>query len=139
MCCLIMTFVLSVRCAGETGSYRFMAPEVFRHEPYNDKVDVYAFAMICYHLFEGLPPFWEYDPVRAARAAAIDKQRPLWGHLSQHGQRVPDKIRTLIEDCWAENFEKRPDFAEICRRLNKIYEGMGGRYSNPAAGCCKVQ
>ena len=26
---------------GETGSYRYMAPEVFRHEPYNNKVDVY--------------------------------------------------------------------------------------------------
>jgi serine/threonine protein kinase len=25
---------------GETGSYRYMAPEVFRHEPYNSKVDV---------------------------------------------------------------------------------------------------
>lgn len=23
---------------GETGSYRYMAPEVFRHEPYNSKV-----------------------------------------------------------------------------------------------------
>ncbi len=23
---------------GETGSYRFMAPEVFRHEPYSEKV-----------------------------------------------------------------------------------------------------
>ena len=26
---------------GETGSYRFMAPEVFRHEEYNETVDVY--------------------------------------------------------------------------------------------------
>jgi serine/threonine protein kinase len=27
---------------GETGSYRFMAPEVFRHEEYNEAVDVYV-------------------------------------------------------------------------------------------------
>lgn len=33
---------------GETGSYRYMAPEVFRHEPYNNKVDVYAYAMIVF-------------------------------------------------------------------------------------------
>jgi len=25
---------------GETGTYRYMAPEVFRHEPYNGKADV---------------------------------------------------------------------------------------------------
>jgi serine/threonine protein kinase len=29
------------KLTGETGSYRYMAPEVFRHEPYNLKVDVY--------------------------------------------------------------------------------------------------
>lgn len=26
------------KLTGETGSYRYMAPEVFRHEPYNYKV-----------------------------------------------------------------------------------------------------
>ena len=26
---------------GETGTYRYMAPEVYRHEPYNGKADVY--------------------------------------------------------------------------------------------------
>jgi serine/threonine protein kinase len=34
------------------GSYRYMAPEVFRHEPYNSRVDVYSFSMIVYQLFE---------------------------------------------------------------------------------------
>lgn len=26
---------------GETGTYCYMAPEVYRHEPYNGKADVY--------------------------------------------------------------------------------------------------
>ncbi len=29
---------------------RYMAPEVFRHEPYNLKVDVYSFAMIVFQV-----------------------------------------------------------------------------------------
>ena len=29
-----------------------MAPEVFRHEPYNSRVDVYSYSMIVYQLFE---------------------------------------------------------------------------------------
>ena len=33
-----------------------MAPEVFRHEPYNSRVDVYSFSMIVYQLFEVRPP-----------------------------------------------------------------------------------
>ena len=28
------------KLTGETGSYRYMAPEVFRHEPYNYKVTI---------------------------------------------------------------------------------------------------
>ena len=55
---------------GETGSYRYMAPEVFRHQPYNAKVDVYGFSMICYQLFEGLAPFFDLKPLDAARKAA---------------------------------------------------------------------
>ena len=30
------------KLTGETGSYRYMAPEVFRHEPYNFKVCCYC-------------------------------------------------------------------------------------------------
>ena len=43
----------SYMLTGETGSYRYMAPEVYRHEDYNHKVDVYAYAMILYQMFEG--------------------------------------------------------------------------------------
>jgi len=60
---------------GETGSYRYMAPEVFRHESYNEKVDVYAFSMILYELLEGIPPFLDLDPVEAARTAASKELR----------------------------------------------------------------
>ena len=53
-----------------------MAPEVFRHEPYNSRVDVYSFSMIVYQLFEFTPPFGGADPVEAARAAAMYERRP---------------------------------------------------------------
>ncbi len=61
---------------------RYMAPEVFRHERYNNKVDVYGFAMIAYQLFEGVPPFFSKEPVDAARAAAHEKKRPQWGKIN---------------------------------------------------------
>ena len=37
------------KLTGETGSYRFMAPEVFRHEQYNNKVDVYGEILIYFY------------------------------------------------------------------------------------------
>lgn len=36
---------------GETGTYKWMAPEVMKHEFYNNKVDIFSFGMICYALF----------------------------------------------------------------------------------------
>lgn len=80
--------------AGETGSYRYMAPEVFLHEPYNTKVDVYSFAMICYQLFEGHLPFEGSDAVSAAKHAAMHKQRPTFSPLnSNSGNRDLREVR----------------------------------------------
>ena len=61
---------------GETGSYRYMAPEVFRHEFYGPAVDVYASSMIFYQLFCFRQPFYGINPVDAAKMASIDALRP---------------------------------------------------------------
>lgn len=63
-----------------------MAPEVFRHEPYNSRVDVYSYSMIVYQLLEYRPPFADMDPVDAARAAAIDHVRPNFIALARPGE-----------------------------------------------------
>lgn len=154
------TMSTSYKLTGETGSYRYMAPEVFRHEPYNLKVDVYAFSMICYQLFEGQAPFWMFHPVQAAREAAINGKRPSWGERNRFGNKVPPKLRQLVEQCWAADPEKRPDFNEVVRRLQEVLDelpggstkggvkaagGAGGAGSAGASGggdnsrCCLVQ
>ena len=43
------------------------------------QVDVYAFSMIAYELFEGSIPFEHLHPVEAARRAAMNHARPVWG------------------------------------------------------------
>ena len=43
------------------------------------QVDVYAFSMIAYELFEGAIPFEHLHPVEAARRAAMNHARPVWG------------------------------------------------------------
>jgi serine/threonine protein kinase len=61
---------------GETGSYRYMAPEVFRHEFYGPAVDVYAASMIFYQLFCFQQPFAGLNPVDAAKMASAEALRP---------------------------------------------------------------
>ena len=43
---------------------------------------MYAFSMIAYELFEGAIPFEHLHPVEAARRAAMNHARPVWGKIS---------------------------------------------------------
>ena len=128
--------------AGETGSYRYMAPEVFRHEPYNNKVDVYSFSMIAYQLFEHMPPFAGTDPVEAARSAALYDKRPPFYVMASPTHPLAE-VRAVIEACWDPDPERRPSFEEVVTRLETVLarlprpaEGAGGA----GGGCaCVVQ
>eukprot|EP00434_Breviolum_minutum_P002594 symbB.v1.2.002291.t3/scaffold107.1/size327550/7 len=49
---------------GGVGSWRYMAPEVVRHQAYNEKVDIFALGLIMYFMNSGHQPFyqWGKDP-----------------------------------------------------------------------------
>ena len=46
-------------------------------------MDVYAFSMIAFELFEGWAPFLNLHPVDAARRAALHHARPQWGKVNR--------------------------------------------------------
>eukprot|EP00252_Welwitschia_mirabilis_P006552 TRINITY_DN1743_c0_g1_i3.p1 TRINITY_DN1743_c0_g1~~TRINITY_DN1743_c0_g1_i3.p1 ORF type:complete len:205 (-),score=37.59 TRINITY_DN1743_c0_g1_i3:403-1017(-) len=106
------------RLTGETGSYRYMAPEVFEHRHYDAKVDVFSFAMILYQMFEGTAPFANYEPFDAAKLVAKRKRPTL------NARSYPPGMKELIEECWDHSSTKRPTFLEILNRLEKIKESM---------------
>ncbi|XP_026392022.1 integrin-linked protein kinase 1-like [Papaver somniferum] len=97
-------------------SCRYVAPEVFRNEEYDLKVDVFSFALILQEMIEGRPPFFTKQEEEVPKAYA-EKERPPFGapeRLYSHG------LRELIEKCWSENPADRPTFREIIRRLDGI-------------------
>ena len=130
------------RLTGETGSYRYMAPEVFRHEPYNSSVDVYSYSMIMDQLFEFQPPFAGIDPIEAARQAALYDMRPQFVSLAQKTEKdLEGGIRRLMERCWSPNGEERPTFEEIVEELELILAGLPrNRHgsSGGSNGCCSL-
>ena len=111
------------KLTGETGSYRYMAPEVFLRENYNTKVDVFSFAMILYEMFEGKPPFAGEDPYESAFYVARENRRPEFGSKTQY----PDGMKELIMKCWSEFSVKRPPFDDIIPRLEEILENTSNR------------
>lgn len=97
----------------ETGSYRWMAPEVIRHERYNHKCDVFSFAMLMYETITLSVPFSKFSPVEAAFEVAKFGRRPVLPPTSKDFEK-------LIEDCWRQDSKLRPEFEEIKTRLSDI-------------------
>eukprot|EP00897_Mesotaenium_endlicherianum_P001955 jgi/Mesen1/1788/ME000014S01189 len=104
------------KMTGETGSYRYMAPEVFRHESYDCSVDVFSFAIIFYEMFEGLPPFAKTMTAEGvAWKTAMEAVRPPF-----KAKTYPPGTRELIVQCWAGVASQRPTFSKIIEKLEEI-------------------
>ncbi|KAK2994572.1 hypothetical protein RJ640_012739 [Escallonia rubra] len=98
-------------------SCRYVAPEVFRNEEYDTKVDVFSFAIILQEMIEGCPPFLtkqEHDVPKLYAA----KERPPFKAPAKH---YAHGLKELIEECWLEMPAKRPTFKQIIPRLESIY------------------
>lgn len=127
---------------GETGSYRFMAPEVFRHEAYGRPVDVYSFAMILFNMLDGQAPWPDLDGMRAVTLAALENARPA---VPRHWDA---KLAELLRASWHEEPRTRPSFAAVLETLNEFHlsqfkctvEEMVKRSGGGPAdsGCCSV-
>ncbi|KAJ6924297.1 hypothetical protein NC652_017548 [Populus alba x Populus x berolinensis] len=107
---------------GETGTYVYMAPEViFRCEPYNQKSDVYSFAVILNELMTGDYPYIETDfgPSKIAMEVAEGKLRPMLPH--EDNDQLGELI-DLISQSWDHAASVRPSFATITSSLRKIQQ-----------------
>ncbi|CAN0253614.1 unnamed protein product, partial [Ectocarpus sp. 13 AM-2016] len=60
----------------ETGTYRWMAPEVIRHEPYSKAADVYSFGVVLWQIVARKQPFKGLTPLQAAFSVARQGLRP---------------------------------------------------------------
>ncbi|CAA2975860.1 Hypothetical predicted protein [Olea europaea subsp. europaea] len=104
----------------EAGTYRWMAPELFSIETlqlgakkhYDHKVDVYSFSMVLWELLTNSTPFKGRNNIMVAYAAAMNRRPSI--------ENVPTEIVPLIQSCWAENPEDRPEFQQITIFLKNL-------------------
>ncbi|XVE97746.1 hypothetical protein REPUB_Repub03eG0045100 [Reevesia pubescens] len=101
-----------------TGTYVYMAPEVIRCEPYNEKCDVYSFGIILNELITGNHPYIEtnYGPAKIALEVGEGKLRPA---LPEDNGELRELI-DLICLSWDGDASVRPTFANITPTLRKI-------------------
>ncbi|XP_062196792.1 serine/threonine-protein kinase STY8-like [Phragmites australis] len=97
----------------ETGTYRWMAPEIINHKPYDHKADVFSFAIVLWELATSKVPYDNMTPLQAALGVRQGLRLDIPAS-------VHPRLTKLIQGCWDEDPDVRPSFAEIIVEL----EGM---------------
>ncbi|KAF6137120.1 hypothetical protein GIB67_030884 [Kingdonia uniflora] len=109
---------LTEMMTAETGTYRWMAPELYstvtlrqgEKKHYNHKVDAYSYAIVLWELLHNKKPFGNMSNIQAAYAAAFNNVRPSVENL-------PEDLALILTSCWTEDPNARPDFDQIIHML----------------------
>mmetsp|Transcript_2326 Transcript_2326/g.5569 ORF Transcript_2326/g.5569 Transcript_2326/m.5569 type:complete len:548 (-) Transcript_2326:431-2074(-) len=96
----------------ETGTYRWMAPEVISHQYYNHKCDVFGYGILLWELVSGGDiPYPGYTPLQAAVGVVQRGLRPT----------IPPSchpvIAQVMQYCWQPDPSARPEFEQIVELL----------------------
>lgn len=110
----------------ETGTYRWMAPEVIEHKPYDEKADVFSFAIVLWELLTCRIPYSEMTPLQAAVGVVQKGLRP------DIPPSTPPALGLLMEACWAQEAAHRPSFRDLTPRLQQMLDAARDEDSRKA-------
>lgn len=103
----------------ETGTYRWMAPEVINHQPYDQKADVFSFAIVLWELVTAKVPYDTMTPLQAA----LGVRQGLRPDLPEN---THPKLLDLMKRCWDAVPTNRPPFSEITIELEQLLQEVEG-------------
>ncbi|KAJ4956208.1 hypothetical protein NE237_012991 [Protea cynaroides] len=105
------TFLSSKSTAGTP---EWMAPEVLRNEPSNEKCDVYSFGIILWELATLRMPWSGMNPMQVVGAVGFQNRR-----LDIPKELDPLAAR-IIWECWQTDPNLRPSFAQLTTALKPL-------------------
>ncbi|KYR01119.1 Kelch repeat-containing protein [Tieghemostelium lacteum] len=97
------------------GTVAWTAPEILRHESYNQKADVYSYAIVIWELLTGEEPYAGMPAMNAGILVASKELRP------ELPENCDPNWKKLVSMCWAEDPNKRPSFEDITNYLTKTF------------------
>ena len=108
------------KMTGDTGSPRYMAPEVALGHPYNETADVYSFGILLHQICSLETPFEGFT------MKMFDKMVVRGGCRPKCDPKWPPRIQSLIQNCWSANISKRPSMHDVMEILREdLYEHTG--------------
>jgi len=96
------------------GPYKWMAPESLGKNEFSVKSDAFSFGVVIWEILaRSNEPYPTMDIYQAAKAVQQ-------GLRLQIPPRAPPRFVRLLQQCWAQKPEERPDFLQIMTKLDKI-------------------
>ncbi|KAE8729105.1 Serine/threonine-protein kinase EDR1 [Hibiscus syriacus] len=105
------TFLSSKSTAGTP---EWMAPEVLRNEPSNEKCDVYSFGIILWELATLRLPWSGMNPMQVVGAVGFQNRR------LDIPKELDPLVARIIWQCWQTDPSLRPSFAELTVALKPL-------------------
>ena len=124
------------KMTGDTGSMRYMAPEIVLFQPYNEAVDVYSFGILLHQMLSLEKPFEGFS------AKMMDKMVVRGGQRPKCDPKWSPRIQSLVQGCWNSVILKRPSMRQVLETLSEElsqYSVDAQRLSGPADESGKTQ
>jgi len=103
---------------GETGSLRYMAPEVAMSMPYSHRAEAFSFATILWEMAAHQRPYGQFHsegPFKAALAS---------GTVPDVNAKWPEELKSILADCWQLDEGARPEFHSTLPRLENLQASL---------------
>jgi serine/threonine protein kinase len=109
------------RLTGNTGTLRYMAPEVALGRQYNSSVDVYSFGVIVWQVLRSKVPFRDMGKKAYIQEVVVGGKRPALD------RRWPQGFSQLLQKCWHEDKDARPTFSQVVVEIDLLILEAQGR------------
>ncbi|XP_043694921.1 probable serine/threonine-protein kinase SIS8 isoform X2 [Telopea speciosissima] len=96
------------------GTAEWMAPEVLRNEPSDEKCDVFSFGVILWELSTLQQPWGGMNPMQVVGAVGFQHRR------LDIPEDMDPAVADIIRKCWQTDPKMRPSFAEIMAALKPL-------------------